>query len=181
MEAKAYGRTKRTVTLKGRSAAPPDVVYDVLADLPSHMEWGGKRQYKMFRLLSLDAPTGPAQSGTVYTSTGKIPMISSAKWENTNTVTKASRPYVFETTTEGRIVWPKRAPGEGTFINRFEISPDGTGSRVVYRSDQLRFVNPPWGLRYPILRNMTYRINIPLWYRRGFRKMLKLAEERARR
>jgi hypothetical protein len=36
-------------------------------------------------------------------------------------------------------------------------------------------------LRYPILRNMTYRINIPLWYRRGFRKMLKLAEERARR
>jgi hypothetical protein len=94
MEAKAYGRTKRTVTLKGRSAAPPDVVYDVLADLPSHMEWGGKRQYKMFRLLSLDAPTGPAQSGTVYTSTGKIPMISAAKWENTNTVTKASRPHV---------------------------------------------------------------------------------------
>ena len=178
-EPKAYGRTKRTITFKGRSAAPPEVVYDVLADLRSHLEWGGKRQYKMFR-LELDAPPGPAKEGTVYKSVGTIPMMS-ARWNNTTTVTEAQRPKVFETTTEGRIPWPKQAAGEGAFVNRFEITPDGRGSRVVYRADQLRFLNPPWGLKYPIMRSMTYNINIPMWYRRGFRKMLKLAEERAGR
>jgi uncharacterized protein YndB with AHSA1/START domain len=179
VQAKSYGRTDRTVTLTRRTSAPPEIVYDVLADLSSHAEWGGKRQYKMFRLLSVDAPPGSAKEGTVYTSVGTIPMMS-ARWENTNTVTQANRPHLFEITTEGRIKWPKGADGEGTFVNRFEITPDGTGSKVVYRSHQFRFLNPPWGLRYPVLRNMTYRINIPVWYGRGFRNMLKMAEERSR-
>jgi hypothetical protein len=179
MEPRAYGRERREYTFVRRTAAPPEVVYDVLADLDSHMEWAGRRQWRMFRLLSVDAPPGPARAGTEYESVGKIPMMST-RWLNRNTVTKADRPTVFEVTTEGRIPWPKRPHGEGTFINRFEIAPDGTGSRVTYRSRQLRFREPPWGLRYPILRSITARIWIPIWYARGFRNLLRLAAERSR-
>ena len=105
-EPKAYGRTKRTITFKGRSAAPPEVVYDVLADLRSHLEWGGKRQYKMCRLLELDAPPGPANEGTVYKSVGTIPMMS-ARWNNTTTVTEAQRPKV---ASRGRSKPPAKEP-----------------------------------------------------------------------
>jgi hypothetical protein len=180
-EAKAYGRDDRTVVIKGHSNASPEDVFDLLSDLRSHLEWGGNRQYKMFRLLSLDAPATPAQVGDVFTSTGNIPMTSAKKghWENTTTVTKAERPALFETRTEGRIPWSKGVAGEGTFDNRFEITPDGKGgSNVTYRAHQLRFLNPPWGLRYPLMREVTYRMWIPAWYRKGFKNMLKMAAER---
>ena len=178
MRAKAYGRDRREWRFTGRSKVRPEDVYDVLADLHSHLEWGGKRQFKSFRLLSLDAPTGPAAVGTEFTSTGGIPM-NRVRFDNRNTVTKADRARSFEITTESTIAWPNRAKGEGTFVNAFDISPDGDGSRVVYRSIQLRFRNPPWGLRYPLLRNVTYRVWIPIWSGRGFRNMLRMAEERA--
>jgi hypothetical protein len=178
MEPKAYGREHLVWTFKGRSWARPEQVYDVLADLRSHLEWGGNRQYRSFRLLSLDGPDGPAETGTRFTSIGRIPM-NRARFDNRNTVTKADRPRLFEIMTESTIAWPKRVHGEGTFVNTFEISPDGDGSRVVYRSEQLRFREPPWGLRYPLLRNVTARIWIPIWSRRGFRNLLRMAEERS--
>jgi hypothetical protein len=179
VEARAYGKERRDYSFTGHSQASPEVVYDTLADLGSHMEWAGRRQYRSFRLVSLDAPPGPAQVGTVFESVGRIPM-NSARWHNHNTVTKAVRPSVFEITTEGRIPWKKRAAGEGTFVNRFEIVPDGSGSRVTLVIKQLRFRNPPWGLRYPMMRSVTARVWIPIWFHRGFRKLLRQAEERTR-
>jgi Polyketide cyclase / dehydrase and lipid transport len=179
MGAKAYGRDHRVWTFTGRSRARPEQVYDVLADLRSHLEWGGRRQYRSFRLLSLDAPDGPAEAGTRFDSTGRIPM-NRSRFANRNQVTKAERPRLFEITTESTIAWPTRAHGEGSFVNRFEISPDGEGSRVVYTSEQLRFREPPWGLRYRLLRSVTYRIWIPIWSKRGFRNLLRMADERAR-
>jgi hypothetical protein len=178
MEARAYGKERREYSFTGRSQASPGAVYDLLADLGSHIEWAGRRQYRSFRLVSIDAPSGPAEVGTVFESVGRIPM-NKARWHNHNTVTSAVRPSVFEITTEGRIPWSKRAAGEGTFVNRFEIAPDGTGSRVTLTIKQLRFRNPPWGLRYPIMRSVTARVWIPIWLHRGFRKLLRMAEERA--
>lgn len=178
MEAKAYGRERREYRFVGRTAAGPEVVYDLLADLDTHLEWGGRRQWRVFRLLSMEAPTGPATTGTRFGTVGTIPMMSS-RWHNENTVTRAERPEVFEITTEGRIPWPKGAPGEGTFINRFEIdAAPGGGSRVTYTSIQLRFRNPPWGMRYPLLRSVTARVWVPIWCRHGFRNLLRMAEER---
>jgi hypothetical protein len=179
MEPRAYGRERREYTFVGRSAARPEIVYETLADLQSHIEWAGRRQWKMFRLLSLSAPPGPARVGTEFESVGTIPMMRT-RWLNRNTVTKADRPSVFELTTEGRIPWPRRPHGEGTFVSRFEIEPDGSGSRVTYRMRQLRFREPPWGLRYPILRSITARVWFPIWMRRGFRNLLRLAGARAR-
>ena len=172
------GVTAAWWTFAGASRARPEQVYDVLADLRSHLERAGNRQFKSFRLLSLDAPGGPTEPGTRFTSTGRIPM-NRARFDNRNTVTKADWPRLFAITTESTIAWRKRAHGEGTFVNTFEISPDGDGSRVVYRSEQLRFREPPWGLRYPLLRSVAYRIWIPIWSRRGFRNLLRMAEERS--
>jgi hypothetical protein len=178
MGAKAYGRDRREWTFTGRSRARPEEVYDVLADLRSHLEWGGSRQFRSFRLLSLEAPNGLADVGTLFTSTGRIPM-NRSRFDDRNEVTQADRPQVFEISTRSTIPWPKRPHAEGTFVNRFEISPDGDGSRVVYTSEQLRFLEPPWGIRYPLLRNVTYRVWIPIWSRRGFRNLLRMAEERS--
>jgi uncharacterized protein YndB with AHSA1/START domain len=177
MEARAYGRDRREWTFTGRSRARPEQVYDVLADLRTHLEWGGRRQFRSFRLLSLEAPGGAAEVGTRFTSTGRIPM-NRSRFDNANEITKAERPHLFEIRTESTIAWPKRPSGEGTFVNTFEISSDGDGSRVVYRSEQLRFREPPWGLRYPVLRSVTYRVWIPIWSRRGFRNLLRMAEAR---
>jgi uncharacterized protein YndB with AHSA1/START domain len=180
--ARAYGRDDRTITATGRTQAPPEVVFDLLSDLRSHLEWGGNRQYKMFRLKGLDAPSGQAEVGTVFTSVGKIPMTpeKTGHFEDTTTVTKAERPSLFEIRTEGRIPWKKGAPGEVTVIHRYDITPDGTGSRVVYTHHQMRFLNPPWGIRYPVMREGTYRMMIPAWLRKGFKNMLRMADDRAR-
>jgi hypothetical protein len=180
MDGKAYGRERWEWTFTARCRATPEEVYDVLADLQTHLEWAGERQFRSFRLVSLDGPPGPASSGTVFRSTGRIPM-SRDRFDNHNTVTKAQRPAVFEITTEAGIDRRRHPSGSGTFVNRFEIEPAPDGSRVTYRSRQLRFREPPWGLRYPLVRNVTYRVWIPFWSRRGFRNLVRMAEERAAR
>jgi hypothetical protein len=179
MEPKAYGRDRRDWRFEGRTQASPASVFDLLENLGDHLEWAGRRQWWNFRLLELDAPPGPAQVGTEFTSVGQIPM-NGTRWENRNVVTAADRPRDFEITTEGRIPWPRGAAGEGTFINRYEISQAGDATRVVYTMRQLRFLNPPWGMRYPLLREVTYRVWIPIWSRRGLSQLLRMAEERER-
>jgi hypothetical protein len=54
--------------LERTCAAPAPVVYDLLADLTSHLEWGGARQSSDFRLLSLVASDGPARAGSVFSA-----------------------------------------------------------------------------------------------------------------
>jgi uncharacterized protein YndB with AHSA1/START domain len=180
MRTKSNGGDRYEWTFTGRSKAPPEQVYEVLSDLQTHLEWAGDRQFKSFRLLSLETPSGPAGEGTTFESVGTIPM-NRARFANQNTVTKVDPPRLFEITTESAIAWSSRPPGDGTFVNRFEILPDGEGSRVAYTSEQLRFKNPPWGLRYPLLRTVTSHIWIPIWSRRGFLNLLRVAEERSMR
>ncbi len=179
MESRAYGRDRREWRFEGKTTAPPERVYEVLENLADHLEWAGRRQWWNFRLLTLNAPPGPARVGTEFTSVGRIPMIGT-RWNNRNIVTAADRPRLFEVTTEGSIPWKRGARGEGTFINRYEIQLDGDVTRVVYTMQQLRFHNPPWGMRYPVLREVTYRVWVPLWSRRGFSQLLRMAAERAR-
>jgi hypothetical protein len=176
MEPTALGPDKREWRSVARTKASPETVYDLLENLGEHLEWAGRRQWWNFRLLSLDGPSGPAQVGTEFTSVGRIPL-SGARWQNRNTVTAADRPRVFEITTEGRIPWPSGDMGEGTFINRYEIEAEGDVTRVTYTMRQLRFVHPPWGIRYPVIREVTYRLWIPIWTGRGVRQLARLAHE----
>src|SRR3990172_11748704 len=47
------------VRLNGTCHAPAEAVYDLLADLQKHLEWGGRRQKsKKFRLPPIDPPEG---------------------------------------------------------------------------------------------------------------------------
>jgi hypothetical protein len=179
MQARAYGKERREYTFSRTCTAPPEAVYDTVADLRGHLDWGGRRQWRMFRLLALSAPDGAGVVGTKFTSEGTIPM-TRGRWEDESEVTAADRPAVFEVTTRGRIRWPKRPHAQGLLVHRYEIARHRGGSRVTYRVRQLEFREPPWGLRYPVLRSVTARVWVPMWFARGFRNLVRLSEQRAR-
>ena len=148
----------------------------VLADLRTHLQWGGVGQSADFRLLTLEAQAGPAVAGTTFTSTGTIPM-SARRWKDRSTVTVADRPRRFEFTTEARA-------GDGramtaTYSHRYEISAEGSGSRVVYTLTQLAIANPMLRMALPGIRQLTWRMAIPMFAGRGFRGLLALAADRA--
>lgn len=164
------------MVLDAECDASPAAVYDVLADLSTHVDWAGKRQYPGFRLLSLRG-TGPMQVGTEFTSVGSIPMALS-RWENTNVVVEARRPEIVEFHTEAVVVWRTGKRTEARYEHRYEIAPDGMGSHVVYRLRQTAITNAPLRMRLPLMRTMTHRLMLPLLCRRGFANLLRSADLR---
>src|SRR5260370_34953669 len=93
------GQQPHTVLMSLACKAKPEDVYDILADLKTHLDWGGARQSSDFRLLSLEAAPGPATVGTSFSSTGTTPL-SGSRWKDSSTGTVANRPRTFEFITE---------------------------------------------------------------------------------
>ena len=61
-------RTHPSVT----SSASPEAVFDVIADLRNHLIWSGERaESDGFRMLTLEAPPGPAVVGTTTSPIGR--------------------------------------------------------------------------------------------------------------
>lgn len=149
----------------------------MLADLRTHLTWGGAEQRFGNRLLSLDAPAGPASVGTSFRSTGAIPM-SSRRWDDRSAVTMAVRPSAFEFVTYATAHGPKR-PMTATFTHRYEIVAARGGSDVTYTFTQLDASNPLLRFALPIVRTMSWRVGIPFMAGRGFRNLLATAETRA--
>ena len=53
------------------SAAPPDAVFEVVTELPAHLEWSGERASDdAFKLLGLEAQEDRARVGTTFSSSG---------------------------------------------------------------------------------------------------------------
>lgn len=156
--------------------ARPEDVYDVLADLKTHLDWGGSRQSSDFRLLSLEAPSGPATVGTTFSSTGTIPM-SVRRWRDRSTVTVADRPRTFEFITEAKA--GERNAMTARYRHRYEISSDQAGSRVTYALTELAIAHPMLRMALVGIRQMTWRVAIPMFAGRGFRNLLTLAAQRA--
>jgi hypothetical protein len=154
--------------------APPDAVYDIVADLRTHLAWGGAAQRSDFRLLSLDAPAGAASVGTSFSSTGAIPM-SLRRWSDRSTVTIAERPGIFEFVTHATVPGSRRSM-EATYRHRYEIVAAPGGSEVSYTFTQLDASNPFLRLALPGVRAMTWRVGIPFLAGRGFRNLLATAE-----
>lgn len=75
---------------EGSCRAPAELVYDLLADLQSHLEWAGQRQLETTRLLTLAAPPGPAGVGVEFLTTGSDGKV--ARWSDRSVVTEATRP-----------------------------------------------------------------------------------------
>jgi hypothetical protein len=151
--------------------AEPEAVYDLLADLRTHVEWGGTRQRQGFRLVSLEAPPGLATVGTSFSSTGTIPM-SRRHWSDRSTVTVADRPGKFEFTTQARATAGN--PMTAVYTHTYEVSPDAGGSRVTYTMTQLSITNPILRLG-PAMGRMTW-LMMPMFAGRGLRNLLALAE-----
>jgi hypothetical protein len=162
---------------EGSCRAPAEVVYDLLADLQSHLEWAGQRQLETTRLLTLTAPPGPARIGVEFLSTGSDGK--TARWSDRSVVTEATRPEVFEFVTEGRRQGkPGRRPWLCTAVHRYAIAPEAGGCQVTYTEALTRLDGAPWILRTPGVSRIVFRVSAR-YMRRGFDGLLALAEERA--
>jgi uncharacterized protein YndB with AHSA1/START domain len=165
---------------EGSCRAPAEVVYDLLADLRSHLEWAGDRQLETTRLLTLESPPGPATVGVEFFTTGSDGKV--ARWSDRSVVTEATRPEAFEFVTEGRRQGkPGTRPWLLTAVHRYEITPEaGAGCRVTYTEDLTRLDGAPWVLRFSGTCRIVFRISAR-YMRRGFDGLLSLAEERNRK
>jgi polyketide cyclase/dehydrase/lipid transport protein len=167
------------VRVDGSVAAPAEVVYDLLADVRSHLEWGGRMQKKKtYRLISIQAPEDPASVGTEFSSSGADGM---GTFNDTSVVTEATRPRLFEFVTEARLSTKKGTVVEWTLVHRYEIAPEGEGCTVSYTIRTVRISELPGALglfNVPGLRALLTRVarsNV----QRGFRNLVKMAEQRA--
>lgn len=128
-----------------RSLASPGDVYDVISDLLAHLEWSGERASDdTFKLLGLQVPPGAATVGTTFTSSG-------ANYNGTfhvrSVVTEASRPSVFAIETDSRLDRKRGKTWHVHFVHRYDIEPDGSGSRITYTETMaLRGVPGEWEL-----------------------------------
>jgi hypothetical protein len=162
---------------EGSCRAPAEVVFDLLADLPGHLEWAGQRQRQTTRLLTLDAPPGPAGVGVVFLTTGSDGKV--ARWSDRSVVTEATRPQVFEFVTEGRRQGkPGSNPWLATAAHRYVIASEAGGCHVTYTEDITRLDGAPWIMRTPGVSRLVFSISAKLM-RRGFDGLLALAGERA--
>jgi uncharacterized protein YndB with AHSA1/START domain len=118
-----------TFRLSHRIAASPEAVYDTLADVRSHLEWAGSKAKKNFRLTGIEAGDAPAGQGTQWTSSGVAP---DGMFSDRSMVTEAVRPSTFEFATDAHVTFKKGGEGDWKVVNRYEITPDGDGSRVTY-------------------------------------------------
>ncbi len=157
------------------SEASPEVVYDMIADLRNHLEWSGERASSdTFKLLSLEAPEGPATVGTTFTSSGAG---GKDTFHDRSVVTEASRPHRFMIETDARLERRKSKPWEAHFSHRYDVQPEGAGSRVVYTETVERVNYVPYWLK-PGIRTI-FRPIVNRADRKQLWNLARLAEERA--
>ena len=165
-------RTQTSVTSK----ASPEVVYDTISDLRAHIEWSGERASSdNFKLLSLEAPEGRATIGTTFTSTGAA---DNGTFHDRSVVTEASRPGRFIIETDSRLDRKRGKAWEAHFSHRYDIEPEGDGSRISYTETVERVNYVPYWLQpwiRPIFTVLVNRADV-----RQLRNLAKLAEERSR-
>ncbi len=179
----------RASALKGRelrvhleevARAQAEVVYDLLAEVRTHLEWAGTKQPKEnFRLLTIEAPAGLASVGTEFRSTGADPM---GRFADSSVVTEAARPSLFEFVTEARLSTKKGEIVEWTNIHRYElVARAAEVCRISYTLRVVRISELPGELamfKIPGLRSLGLRVSAS-FARRGIRNLARLAEERA--
>lgn len=164
-------RTQTSVTSKAR----PETIYDVVADLRAHLVWSGERaEDDAFKLLTIDAPQGPAAVGTTFASTGAN---FNGTFNDRSVVIEASRPHRFVIGTDARLDRKRGRPWEVHFEHRYDIEPEGEGSRIVYTETIERLNYVPYWLN-PLLRPLFKPI-VNRADRKQLANLARLAEERS--
>jgi hypothetical protein len=157
------------------STAPPEKVYDTIADLPAHLEWSGERASdETFKLLTLETSQGPVGAGTSFTSSGAN---FNGTFHDRSVVAEASRPSRFVIETDARLDRKHGRAWEVHFSHRYDVQPEGTGSRIVYTEtiEHLNYV--PYWLQFwmrPLSRMLIDRADA-----KQLQNLARLAEERS--
>jgi Polyketide cyclase / dehydrase and lipid transport len=177
MEVKRKGGSYR-VTVSEETTAPSEAVYDVLADLSTHIEWGGSwHPSRTQRLQSMEAPAGPATVGVEFWSVGST---TAGSWHDRSTVTAATRPEVFEFVTDGTL--RDREDNDRMLlhaIHRYEIVPtEGGGCRITYFLSASLTVQAPPGDMHPRLPVIVFNLLVPTVIERGTKNLARMAEQR---
>ena len=164
------------VTVHEQCRAPAEAVYDVLADLRTHMDWGGSwHPSKAQRLQSMDAPEGPATVGVEFWSIGTT---SAGSWHDRSRVSEASRPSLFEFVTNGVL-----RDGQGRDLmslhatHRYELQTNET-TAVTYALTARMTLRTPPGDQHPRLPAVIFNLVVPSVIERGTRNLMTMAEER---
>jgi hypothetical protein len=164
-------RTQTSVT----SAAPPQTVYETIADLRNHLDWSGERaSSETFKLLSIHAPEGPAAVGTAFSSSGAA---DNGTFNDRSMVTMASSPTTFVIETDAHLDRKRGKPWDAHFSHRYDVTPEGDGSRITYTEIVERVKYVPYWLQpwmRPIFRAYVNRAD-----RKQLENLARLAEERA--
>ena len=165
-------RTRTSVT----SAAPPEVVFDTITDLRAHLEWSGERaEEDDFKLLELQAPAGAAVPGTEFTSTGAN---FNGTFHDRSVISTADRPRLLIIDTDAHLDRTHGKPWDVRFEHRYDVEPDGEGSRITYTETISRVNYVPYWLQWwmrPISRSVIDKAD-----RKQLQNLAQLAEERAR-
>lgn len=165
------------VRVEATSKATPQAVYAVLADLSTHAVWAGEQQAKKTRLLTMDAPPGPAVVGTEFRSTGADPM---GTFSDRSVVTEATPGKAFEFVTQARLTTKKGHSSDWTNVERYELEPNDEGCRIVTTSRIIRISELPGMValfNVPVLRELGLKISAKV-SRRTVRNLAREAEER---
>ena len=160
------------------SRASAESVYKVLADIGSHLTWAGERQKNKTRLLSVEAPDGPASVGTEFATTGTDPM---GRFTDRSVVTEATRPSVFEFVTEAHLLTKKGKVADWTNVHHYDLEPAAGGSRIAYTFRITRISALPGMLALYNVRALERLVKRASQgpAKRGVENLARLAEERA--
>ncbi len=164
--------------VEATSRATTETVYAVLADLSSHTVWAGERQGKKTRLLTIDAPAGPAAVGTEFHSTGSDP---TGTFSDRSVVTEATPGKAFEFVTEARLTTKKGVASDWTNVERYELAPRVGGCRIVShvsRDTDQRAARHARCFQRPGLRALGLAVSAKV-SRRSVRNLARVAEERS--
>lgn len=165
---------RRSITVQ----APPAAVYEVLADVRGHLEWGGERSGKKYRLTGIEVGDSPAVQGTTWTSTGIAP---DGTFRDRSVVTEASAAKVFEFATDAHITLRKGGEADWRLVNRYDIEPQGSGARLTYtqRMTDATDLGPMKMMLNPVLAPIG-RMMVGGLVKPAMNNLAAMAEERAR-
>jgi hypothetical protein len=150
-------------------------VYETIADLRNHLDWSGERAADdRFKLLSIEAPGGPAAVGTTFTSSGTA---ENGTFRDRSEVTVATPPTRFVIETDAHLDRTRGKPWDAHFVHRYDIAPEGTGSRITYTETVERVSYVPYWLQ-PGIRSI-FKVYVNRADRRQLSNLARLAEERA--
>jgi hypothetical protein len=166
------------VTVSEETEAPPESLYDLLADLSTHIEWGGSwHPSRTQRLQSMEAPEGAAKVGTEFWSVGST---SGGSWHDQSIVTEATRPTLFEFVTRGTL--RDRENSDRMYLHathRYEIGKSERGCLISYILVASMQLKAPPGDMHPRLPAVIFNLLVPSVIERGTKNLARMAEQRA--